>query len=156
MSKETKICECCGKSFPIKIDKLRYDIALKQKFCSRACTLSETKVTNQKTIDSHKAVVREFREHLGFEASDTESTWRTEDIYKVKSLDTRYHKAMRSVARKYDVAKNNSSFFSAFKALFPKEWEKGDGGACFSDSACCSWRTQHGPNMDGGARGRWS
>lgn len=67
-----------------------------------------------------KDIVREFREHLGFEASDTESTWHTEDIYKVKSLDTRYHKGMRSVARKYD--KSNSSFFSAFKALFPKEW----------------------------------
>ena len=70
--------------------------------------------------NNDKDIVREFREHLGFEASDTESTWHTEDIYKVKSLDTRYHKSMRSVARKYD--KSNSSFFSAFKALFPKEW----------------------------------
>ena len=115
MSKRLRVCECCGKEFT-------YKHRATQKFCSKACTLSETKTINQKTIESHKAVVKEFREHLGFEASDTESTWHTEDIYKVKSLDTRYHKAMRSVARKYDVAKNNSSFFSAFKALFPKEW----------------------------------
>ena len=70
--------------------------------------------------NNDKDIVREFREHLGFEASDTESTWHTEDIYKVKSLDTRYHKRMRRVARKYD--KRNSSFFTAFKALFTKEW----------------------------------
>ena len=115
MSKRLRVCECCGKEFT-------YKSRATQKFCSKACTLSETKIINQKTIESHKAVVKEFREHLGFEASDTESTWHTEDIYKVKSLDTRYHKAMRRVARKYDVAKSNSSFFSAFKALFPKEW----------------------------------
>jgi len=117
MSKRLRICECCGEEFTYKHQAT-------QKFCSKACTLSETKVTNQKTIESHKAVVREFREHLGFEASDTESTWRTEDIYKVKSLATKYYKPMRSVARKYDPNKNTSSFYSVFKVLFPKEWSK--------------------------------
>ena len=117
MSKRLRICECCGKEF-------KYKHQPTQKFCSKACTLSETTVINQKTIESHKAVLREFREHLGFEASDTESTWHTEDIYKVKSSDTKYYNPMRRVARKYDPNKNTSSFYSVFKILFPKEWSK--------------------------------
>ena len=33
--------------------------------------------------EEQKEIMREFRERMGFPPSDTESTWRTEDLYKV-------------------------------------------------------------------------
>ena len=64
--------------------------------------------------ERQKEIMREFRERMGFPPSDTESTWRTEDLYKVgyKDWDTVISR------QKFE------GFLDVFKMLFPDEFSK--------------------------------
>lgn len=64
--------------------------------------------------EEQKEIMREFRETMGFPPSDTESTWRTEDLYKVG------YKEWGTVIGhgKFD------GFLDVFKMLFPDEFSK--------------------------------
>ena len=65
--------------------------------------------------EEQKEIMREFRERMGFPPSNTESTWRTEDLYKVGWKD--WGTAI-STHGKYE------GFLDVFKMLFPDEFSK--------------------------------
>ena len=127
----TKVCEVCGDEYQV-----RAKVSDERRVCGAECRSNYhfSKITNQNTIEAFRQTLRDFREHLGLEASDTDSTWRTEDLYGVTDKDYKSYNPLRRLSTKFSTRKRLRrdgdyrnvpvSFHVVFKSLFPSEWKK--------------------------------
>ena len=125
---ETK-CEECDKTFT------KYRI--NAKFCCYECKLAKKRADYRKANPPRKLkmirigeakgrtqdpedqrdIMRKLRADIGFPASDTPSTWRTEDLYKVKAKE--WCKVFNQPNSDYYLG-----FLDMFAILFPDEFSK--------------------------------